>query len=638
MEFLLGALAILLLTIAVLGPIVALVLAVVLFRRTAALRRRVECLEAERAAARAVGRELGPRPVEAAPQEVRPAAPLEAEIVAEVVPPAAVPVPPPRPAVNWELLIGRKGLGWVAVILLLFGTAFFLRYAYENQWIGPLGRVAVGLIAGVALILAGWRYDVRQWRIFSQMLSSAGIVVLFLAVYSAFGFYRLVPQQVAAGFLLAVIAEAALLAALYNAPSLAWMSLIGGLLIPVLMRSDTDQYQSLFTYLTALNVGFVLLAGSRHWFGLGTAALLGTQGLFWLWHWDNYHPEKLPWAIGFQLAIYVLFVLYGLAAHVLRRWPASWEDLARLLLNASLWFLAAYVLLREDYRDWLGLLAVSMATVYVLLARGVLWRRPEDARQLLTTLAAAVGFIALAFPIQADAEWVALGWAAEAAALSWFGLRTRAVALRGMAAGLMALAVMRMVLKLIVTRVAALHAIEPYIPIFNEVAVPALGVTACLLGSVVLARRFWPQIGGAEKVLVALAGMTGILVLWFVLSVDTHGYFIAEGRARVQELTRWRWLGQMALSALWGFYAMAVLAIGFARRIPPLRWTALVIFALTIGKVFLFDMAGLKEFYRILAFFIVAILLGVAGWAYQRIQVDRQTLETMGNEGEQPEA
>jgi uncharacterized membrane protein len=94
----------------------------------------------------------------------------------------------------------------------------------------------------------------------------------------------------------------------------------------------------------------------------------------------------------------------------------------------------------------------------------------------------------------------------------------------------------------------------------------------------------------------------------------------------------------MALSALWGFYAMAVLAIGFARRIPPLRWTALVIFALTIGKVFLFDMAGLKEFYRILAFFIVAILLGVAGWAYQRIQVDRQTLETMGNEGEQPEA
>ena len=35
---------------------------------------------------------------------------------------------------------------------------------------------------------------------------------------------------------------------------------------------------------------------------------------------------------------------------------------------------------------------------------------------------------------------------------------------------------------------------------------------------------------------------------------------------------------------------------------------ALLLFALTIGKVFLFDMAGLREFYRILAFLVVAML------------------------------
>jgi len=43
-------------------------------------------------------------------------------------------------------------------------------------------------------------------------------------------------------------------------------------------------------------------------------------------------------------------------------------------------------------------------------------------------------------------------------------------------------------------------------------------------------------------------------------------------------------------------------------------------------------MAGLKEIYRILAFFILAMLLGLAGWAYQRIQVDRQSRETNENE------
>jgi hypothetical protein len=39
-------------------------------------------------------------------------------------------------------------------------------------------------------------------------------------------------------------------------------------------------------------------------------------------------------------------------------------------------------------------------------------------------------------------------------------------------------------------------------------------------------------------------------------------------------------------------------------------------------------MAGLQEFYRILAFFIVAILLGAAAWAYQRIQPQLGPSET----------
>ena len=41
---------------------------------------------------------------------------------------------------------------------------------------------------------------------------------------------------------------------------------------------------------------------------------------------------------------------------------------------------------------------------------------------------------------------------------------------------------------------------------------------------------------------------------------------------------------------------------------------------MTVGKVFLIDAKELGEFYRILAFFILAILLGAAAWAYQRLQ------------------
>ena len=622
LEWFLILLAWLLLAFVIITPIVAIVFIFVLMRRTGALMRRVNELEQ---------RQLQPAEpdivVRARQPEEMPAVPQAEEgiVAAEVVEaiPAMSSPAPDAPGINWELLIGRKALGWVAVVLVLFGSAFFLRYAYENQWVGPLGRVGVGLLAGAGLTLAGWRYHRRGWQIFSQMLSAAGIVVLFLAVYSAFGFYRLVPQQVAAGFLLVVIVEAALLAVLYNAPSLAWTSLLGGLLIPLLMQSETDQYQALFIYLAMLDLGIVVLAGWRHWWGLGTAALLGTHGQFWLWHLQHYHPEKLAWAIGFQLVIYGLFVAHSLTTHVFRSRRATWEDLARLLLNAFLWFAAAFVLLREDYRDWMGLLAVSMAMIYVILGRVALGRRPDDSRQLLTSLAAAVGFIGLTFPIQADAQWIALGWAAEAVALWWFGLRVNAGALRAMAASLITVAVGRLLLIDTLTRDIA----ESYIPVLNEYALPALGVTACLLGAVAVTGRFASGLQRAERVLIGIAGVAGVLLLWFVLSVDLHSFFDAKTLADPDKTDRWHLFGQMALSALWAVYAVFVLSVGFVRRFAPLRWTALFIFALTIGKVFFYDMAGLKEFYRILAFFIVAILLGIAGWAYQRIQVERQPTE-----------
>jgi uncharacterized membrane protein len=53
-----------------------------------------------------------------------------------------------------------------------------------------------------------------------------------------------------------------------------------------------------------------------------------------------------------------------------------------------------------------------------------------------------------------------------------------------------------------------------------------------------------------------------------------------------------------------------------------LRWTGLGLFGLTVLKVFMFDMSGLDQIYRIVAFFVLAILLGVAAWAYQRVKPD----------------
>lgn len=608
-ELLIGLMLLLVLVCLAAGPVLGLVALVL----TVKLRRRLEALERSRPPAAEDGTPTA-EPITAEP------------IVAErVEPPEEPPAPQrsaafqqqtgPQPSFSWEMFFGRQALGWVAAVLLLFGAAFFLRYAFENNWIGPMGQVSLGVLAAVALLGYGWWCDrLRNGGVFSQVVTAAGLLLLYLTTFAAFGYYTILTRDTGAVFLVLIVAGGALLGVLYNARAVALLTVIGGLIVPLLMHSPHDRYQQLFVYLGVLNAGVLVTTWWRRWPSVGLVALIGTQAMYWLWYAGSYHPEKLPWAIGFQAVLFLLFLGHSASAHVLQLRRAGVLDLIRLALTAAAGFGAAYVLLEEDYRPWLGSLAVAVAAVYAGWARLTLWRRPDDPRQTLLALAVAVSFTAVALPIQADAHWVALGWAAEAAALWWFGLRIRpGYPLRGMAAVLAVLAVGRVLL--IDT---PWHTREPFLPLINTYALPSLGAAACLIGSVLVAFRRPQCVHDVELVFVRIAGLVGVLLVWTILSVETYGYFDAYAALAETDAARWRWLGQMALSALWAVYASAILAIGFWMDRAPLRWTALALYAVTIVKVFLFDMADLAELYRIGAFLVVAVVLGVAAWAYQR--------------------
>lgn len=604
----------------VLAPVILALIAYTRSKQIIELTRRVNGLET-------LVRELMQARRESAttPAPAEPAARHEPVIVRPppVATPARATVPhraATAPAFDLESFIGRRALGWVAVVLIIFATAFFLRYAFENNWIGPVGRVTLAAIGGLALIAAGWHYNRRAgWRIFAQMLTSAGVVLLYLGTYSAFGFYHLLPQRAAGIFLFFIVVETMVLAVQYDALALGLMAVLGGLLTPVLMQSETDQYRAFFLYLAVLNVGVVLLAVRRPWPAVTTVGLAGTQVLFWSWYTANDHPEKLPAELAFQGVVFLLFLVQGVIAHWRRqlRMGWDWEDLARWVLNASLGFTAFYVLLKPDYNAWMGTLAVGFAALYVALARMMLAARPEEQRLFLTTVAVAVGFITVAIPIQADAEWVALCWAAEASALWWFGLRVRQPTLRALATALAVIATVRVVF---VDALGQTHA--PTLPIFNSTTLPAIGASACLLAAIGATARLRREVTPAENTLAAVAEIVGVLQLWLVLSVDIHGYCMATFTTGTPGDQR---LAQMALSVLWAIYASAVLAAGFRFHQARLRWAALGLYGITVGKVFLYDMEGLNEVYRILAFLVLAILLGLAAAVYQRTRPEHET-------------
>lgn len=523
---------------------------------------------------------------------------------------------PPRPAFSAdqiESMIGRRWVGWAAISLILFATAFFLKYAFDNRWIGELGRVTIGIALGIGMVVLGFRYQLRRWRIFSQILTAGGIILLYLSSYAAFGYYHLVGQKMAFVYLAILIAEAACLALLYNAPAIAIMALIGGFLTPLLLHSDRDQYLSFFTYLVALDAGALVLL--KHWRGLSSVAYYGTQLLFWLWYNEHYHHQKRGAVLIFQTAIFLIFLLAHLGRQLIRRENATSEDLVLLLNNPFVFFATAYHLLDPTHHDWMGVFAIGMALLYAGTAKILIERSSSTRLDVLPLIAIALTFVTIAIPIQFRSNWITIAWAVEALVILWVGLEIYSLRLRVLGFTMFGLALGKL-----------LFWDTPYgfrsafTPVLNRYFLSSLVVIGCLLGAIFLFQKAIEKgriEATAPRLIMLLAS---VVAFWWLISVETQTFFIARAAAEkiAEDAANQRWLGQMALSVLWAAYAAALAAVGFIKRSASLRWASLALFALTIVKAMLVDIAQLQQLYRITVFSVLGVLLLLVAWGYHK--------------------
>ena len=217
----------------------------------------------------------------------------------------------------------------------------------------------------------------------------------------------------------------------------------------------------------------------------------------------------------------------------------------------------------------------------------------------------------IAIPIQLRSNWITIAWAVEGLAILWAALEIRSVRLRAHAFALFGLAFVKFLFW------DTPYGYRPaFTPVFNRYFLSSLAVIGCFLGAVYLYHRAGQRKlidGRVTKLVIGLCAARRILASDF--DRDTHVLCRARpGAERLPEdAEHQRWLGQMALSVLWAAYAAALAALGFVRRIAAIRWAALALFALTVIKAMLVDIAQLQQLYRIIVFFVLGILVVAGG-------------------------
>jgi uncharacterized membrane protein len=552
----------------------------------------------------------------------------------------ALPIPPPpyipsrvktafktKPEADLESRIGSHWLNRIGIAALLIGISYFLKFAFDNNWIGPAGRVTIGLLAGIAVVVWSERFRAKGYKVFSYSLKAVGIGTLYLSLWAAFQLYSLIPSSAAFVMMLAVTASTAAMALAQDAQLLAAFALTGGFTTPLLLSTGQNREVALFAYVALLDLGALSLIVFKPWRRLLVMSYAGTLLLYVGWYSTFYTRSQLGLTLAFATLFFAIFAIAPLVTLQPEDEAPLFASIPAVLAfaNAVVYFLQAYVMIEEIDKTRMAWFALGLAAVYIFLSRQVQTRQVQSRKitpggtQVLhfLHLAVALGFITVAIPIRLDAHWITIGWFVESGVLLWVADRIESELLNVFALAALALGVMRLL------------AIDNFYTtqlIFN-MRMATYAVAVVVLGAVTWYAARRTDEGGRTVAAVALVALNVLALI--ALSHEVADYFARQMTAL--QPARGRWIPAYAsdwrriqierdftYSSLWMAYGAMLMLVGILRRSAFVRWQALLLIAATIVKVFVYDVSQLDRGYRIVSFIVLGVLLLAISFVYQR--------------------
>jgi uncharacterized membrane protein len=537
---------------------------------------------------------------------------------------APTPTPPlrvretkPREAASLESRIGAQLLNRIGILAVLIGVAWFLKLAFDRNWIGPPVRVWIGLGAAAALAVWSERFRRQGFPAFSFSLKALGTSIAYLSLWAASSVFHLGPPWLIFLAMSAVTIANAVLARRQNSELLGLYALAGGLATPGLLSVGHTNEIFLFSYLALLNAGALFLMASHQWKRVAWAALLGTAAYSIGWSVIEDDPSHLPLVVFFLALVFALFAVSPfLLLRGARALPPNSFLIAFPIANAGATWVALMVLFgargQHAGRPWVTI-AVAGGCLLMAAAR----RRPAVLSS--TNVGLAIFFVTVAVPLEFSGTTVTLCWLGESLALVALARARADAAMRFFATAVLTVAG----LSLLVDWIAGTP--QPLAVVTNMhfatnlagAAVFAIVTSLCVGGGPGRAFGSWTYLAAFSTVAFSLTVLVAV-------SLEIHHYWFCGAGFFRDFCGGYGQLERRTIAAGWGYsawcmvYGAVLMAAGFFRRSAFLRWQALVVLAFSIAKVFLNGVSQQSQGYRVLSFLALGVLLLAISFAYQR--------------------
>lgn len=548
-------------------------------------------------------------------------------------------IPPKSINISSEDTSG-KILGRIGIAAVLIGAAFFLKYAFDNNWIGPAGRVMIGIVSGLGFITLG-QYLRKKYLQYSDLLMGGGIAILYLSVFAAHSFYNLIDTGTTGILMFVVTLFAFALSIANSTQTLAMVSIIGAFSTPFMVGSNENTMLLLFGYLTIINLGVLGISFFRKWPRLNLASFVGTVINFLVWYSAFYVAKEMAPTLIFCIVTFSIFLTAQVARAIVANVKTEGADYLLIGASALSISIIGYSILNPMYHGVLGFSSVVIALIYMVFAYMVNKSNPTDKALNIFLPGLAVVFLSMAVPLQFSGPWIAIAWFVEACVLYFIASM---IANRGFQ--IMGVIVYILGLFDFIFWYSNNYQISTFIPFLNT----AFAIFVVSILSAYVIAYFYHKYG-STNLEIQKRGITFFVVIANILSLcaftiqitsyyksqsaklttehqsslnnsslysngyNTYERVDVENKIYYQKITSNNNISNTLVSIMWTLYAMVLTIIGFMRRLASMRRLGLILFIITAFKV-LIDVWSLGELYRIISFVAFGVIALVASFGY----------------------
>jgi len=479
-------------------------------------------------------------------------------------------------------------LGWGGATALVLAASYIIKLALSSGWLTPERQLGIAVLGALFMIGLGIKLRNND-RNYASLLPAGGVTVLFIATYGAHLYYGLIGQSQALAAVTFVCLLSLWLCHYFQSTLYAFFAVTGAYSVPFLMRSVMLDITDLAIYYTCWSVlfsAFAIWVRSRAVYLL--ALYMAMVGFDLTWHMDSVAQQWVSAAL-FQTVL--LFIFGSTAAYytVKNNAPLQ-QDVALAHLPALLiFYFLQYSLLERNIPSIAPWVAVASAA-FICLCYGV--ARMFSKQELAGGRMLLQAYIALVLFHAGYLESVSHEWAPWVAFIllplvAFYGVLRNNMSAPGMFIWLAVVIIFMLNYLRIITG-------------FDRQKVIAPDWLSVMYALELYAGYYLSRRAGAGK------------GLWPLLLVGGH---LAAIAAAVHIFDN-----RVVVSLTWGLLALACLLLALKYKDKMLGKSSLLIFAISSGKVLIYDLSTSAPLVRIGTLLVVGCSFYLGGWLYKKIE------------------